>query len=197
MRPLALLLALLAPVPAAAQWRATLLVGGARVTGHARADDDPDRRAFLPHHASSLDLALDREAGSWRAGIRLARLAADLALLGETAGALVRDALHGWRLGAVGGRTLLGDPDGARLTLLAGLDAERWTLDGVSDGTRSRVAVHATAEVAAPLGGAWRLALRYGVATGASLWREDDLPEGFARRAGRERRWSVGVGREW
>ncbi len=192
---LSLLLVLFLPVATlGAQWQWSLTAGSASVSGHARAEDDPERPEVAPNHPMTLTLAVTRQRGAWRAGLQLARTRSDLGIRGIETAVVTRGTLRAWGTGVEIGRRIAGTAGAPELALLAGAVLERWTFPGTSGEARILASVRGAVEGTVPLRPRWQAIIRGEAALGGSLFRESDLPLGYTTHPGRRRGIRLGIG---
>ena len=197
MRSLSVVLLLFAPVPAAAQWRLTLLHGTAEVWGHSRDEGSPDHLAFLPDRPSSNVLVVGRDLGRTRLSVEVRRTTADLTLRGPGTAIVTRSALHAWGVALEGGRRLAGADGRPTLHGSLGVLMERWDFDVNASGARWRAAGHGALEVGVPITRRWQGIFRGEMMAGPSVFSADELPEGYVRKAGWRRGVMLGAGWRW
>ena len=82
----------------------------------------------------------------------------------------------GLELGVAGRRAAVG----RRLRAGLGLGGDRWSLEGAS--ARWRATTAASLEADLPVARGWSAVVRGEVTVGSSVFRADELPEGFTRR---------------
>ncbi|MBK7594176.1 MAG: hypothetical protein IPJ11_02725 [Gemmatimonadetes bacterium] len=185
----------LLPPPLAAQREISLLGLTGNAAGHARADLDPDRPTIAPDHPASWQLGLATDHGPWRVALLLRHARADLAIRGTQSAVLTRDAIRAWRVGVEVGHRVAGAPDAAAVHLLSGIAAARTTFPVTGGDPRTVVTGHLAVQGRAPLTPRWLIVVRGEGGIGGALFDADELPSGYAVRAGRE--WSLGVGLGW
>lgn len=196
-RPLVLVVALswLLAHPLAAQRELSLLGLTGNAAGHARADADPDRPTIAPDHPAAWQLGVAHDRGPWRAALLLRHAQADLAIRGTQSAVITRDAIRSWRVGVEVGPRVAGAPGGATVHLLTGIAAARTTFP-VTGGDPRTVVVGLLAVLGqVPVTPRWAVVVRGEGGIGGALFDADELPPGYAVRAGRE--WSLGVGLGW
>lgn len=198
----ALLLLLFAAVllplrPLSAQWQLSLLAGTATTAGHARAELDPELTAILPDHPVSWSLGLAREYPAWRVSLDGSRITSDLAIRGRSTSLVTRDALSAWGVGLELARRLRGRPSESSLWAGIGAAAERWSFDIAGGDPRWRVSLRGSLQIEVPLTSGWSGLLRAEASVGASLFRVEELPGGYSRRAARRAGMQLGVTRRW
>lgn len=190
-----LLLVGLPPAPLAAQQSFSLLVFTGNAAGHARAETDPDRPAVTPDHPVGWEVAAIRDHRAWLGALRLRHAQADLAIRGSSSAVLTRAAVRSWSLGLETGRRLAGRPEAPALYALVGLAVERATFPVTGGDPRTVVVTQAALEGTVPLTTHWRAVWRGEVGRSGALFGADELPPGYAVRAGR--RWNLGFGLGW
>lgn len=190
-----LVLAVLPATPLAAQRSFSLLALTGNATGHARADADPDRPAITPDHPIGWEVAVVQDHHAWRGAFRLRHAQADLAIRGSTSAVLTRAAVHSWSLGLDAGRRLAGRPDAPALHALLGVALERATFPVTGGDPRTVIVAQAALEGTVPLTPHWRVVSRGEAGRSGALFGANELPPGYAVRAGR--RWNLGVGLGW
>lgn len=190
-----LLLLALPPVPLHGQWQLNLVAGSARSAGHARADGDPEHPEVGPDRPATLALSLVRGLGAWQVGASLNRATADLTIRGRESAVLTRGGLTAWGAGVEIGRRIAGRTGAPTLAAVAGGAIERWSFPVSGGDPRTVVMARAALEGQLPLRAHWCGIVRGEAAVGGSLFSADELPPGYAVRAGR--RWGLGLGVGW
>lgn len=183
--------------PLSAQWRLAISAGTAATSGHARDAADPEQAAILPDHPVSWLLALARQRGSWRVGIDGSRITSDLAIRGSSTSLVTRGALSAWGLGFEASRRLAGHAAAPSLWAGVGAVYERWSFDIAGGDARWRASGRASLQLDAPLSRRWSALVRGEALAGASLFRVEELPEGYTRRASQRAGLLLGVSRRW
>ena len=110
---------------------------------------------------------------------------------------MTRDALAAWGVGLELARRLRGRADGNALWAGLGAVAERWTFDVAGGDPRWRGSFRGSLQLDLPLIGAWHGLVRTEASLGASLFRADELPEGYRRHTARRAGMQLGVTRRW
>ncbi len=192
---LLLLLFALSPAPLHGQWQWNLVAGSSRSAGHARADGDPEHPEVGPDRPATLTLSLVRGLGAWQIGASLNRATADLTIRGSESAVLTRGGLTAWGAGAEVGRRVAGRTGAPTLVASAGGAIERWSFPVSGGDPRTVVVARVALEGQVPLRANWRGIVRWEAAVGGSLFGADELPPGYAVRAGR--RWGLGLGVGW
>ncbi len=188
------LLLLLPLQSSAAQWHVTAMHGSGTVSGHSRDDSGPEVLGFLPDRPSSFALAIGHDLGGIRVSLEVRRTSADLALRGDNTLIVTTGALHAWGGALEGARRVVGRDGQPTLRAGLGLLAERWTFDIAGSDPRWRAAARGALEVTVPIAGHWNGVLRGELAAGPSLFRLEELPEGYGRRMGWRRGIVLGIG---
>jgi hypothetical protein len=183
--------------PLSAQWQLSLLTGASATAGHARAALDPEQTAILPDHPVSWGLRLAREYPAWRVSLDGSRITGDLAIRGRSTSLVTRDALAAWGVGLELARRLRGRPDDNSLWAGLGAVAERWSFDVAGGDPRWRGSLRGSLQLDVPLIRGWNGLVRAEASVGASLFRADELPEGYRRRPARRAGMQLGVTRRW
>ncbi len=187
------LLCLTAPLPAQREISVLGLTGNS--AGHARADADPDRPTIAPDHPASWQVGITSDRGPWRVALLVRHTQADLGIRGTESAVLTRGAIRTWGVGAEVGRRVAGHADAPTLHALVGLGAARTTFPVTGGDPRSVVVGRLAFVGGVPLTSRWRAVVRGEGGIGGALFGADELPPGYAVRAGRE--WSIGVGLGW
>lgn len=190
---LLLLCAALLPSHAEAQWRLSLAAGPAATTGHSRDNEDLDQPAILPDHPVNWMLGLARQRGQWRIGADAHRLTSDLAVRGKAASVVTRGALSAWGVGVELSRQVAHATAGPTLQVGAGGVFERWAFDVTGGDARWRAAGRISLQLDLPLARRWAVLVRGEGLGGRSLFRQDELPEGYTARAGYSAAMLLGV----
>jgi hypothetical protein len=164
---------------ASAQWSVDAGIRAPRFSGGAV--EPATGRSLRPYRPTVLEIGLDRLGRRAGLGLRFHYASSSLALEGEDAVAAVKDALTVYgaepnasiRLSRVG-------PEGV-LRLSGGPLLEIWKLPDL--GSRLRVGLAASVELAMPLGGPWSGVASLGGAVSGSPFTEEDLNPGLEPRA--------------
>jgi hypothetical protein len=172
------LLLLVSSAPVAAQWSVSAGVRSPRDAGGAI--EPATGRSLEPYRPTMWEVGLDHATGRVGVGLRLRYASSSLALEGDEAVAIVKDALsvYGFdpevslRLGVLGA--------GAVVRVLAGPVLELWKLPDI--GSRVRVGASAAIALEVPLGGRWSAVARAGGAVTSSPFEAEDLDVGLERR---------------
>lgn len=173
-------LVLVAPVsPAAAQWSLSAGVRSPRYSGGAV--EPASGRSLGPYRPTMWEVGVDRALRRVSLGLRLRYAPSSLALEGEEAVAVVKDAMSVYgvdaevsiRVGALG--------PGATLRLFAGPVLDIWKLPDI--GTRLRPGASVSVGLEASLGGRWSAVARAGGAVTGSPFDAEDLDQGLEPRA--------------
>jgi|CXWL01.1.fsa_nt_gi hypothetical protein len=181
--------------PLHAQRSFTLLGLTGNASGHARADDDPERPTIAPDHPAIWQLGLTEDHDAWRVAAVLRHARADLAIRGTTSAVLTRGAVRSWSAGLEGGRRFAGATGAPTLHALLGVAVERTTFPVTGGDSRARLVTLVALEGAVPLSGRWHAVVRGEAGRSAALFGANELPPGYAVRAGR--RWNLGIGLGW
>ena len=199
MRHLLLALLLLPASPAAlpAQWRVALLTGTAASHGDARDETDPTRPEIHADALATLAVSLARNRGPWRIGVDLHHTSADLAEISGSTALTTRNALSAWGAALELGHRLAGRAGGPnlRVSLAAGVDRWRFELDESSP--RWRASARGAWELEAPITTRWAAVVRGQASVGPSVFRREELPEGFVQRTAVRLGMVFGVARQW
>ncbi len=183
------------PASLHAQWQFSLLGSSARSTGHAHIQDATEQLEVGPDRPSMLALTASRDYGPWRFGLALHRTTSDLTLRGSETAIVTRGDLAAWGGGVEVGRRILGVGVLPNLYGVLGATRERWTFP-VSGGDARTVTVGTAAlEGAVPFTPHWSGIVRAEGAVSGSLFGPEELPPGYAVRAGR--RLGIGLGVGW
>ncbi|MES2124001.1 MAG: hypothetical protein V4503_04855 [Gemmatimonadota bacterium] len=191
--PLLLLLASLSPARATAQWQLSLVTGWSATAGHSRDPVDQDQPAILPDRPQNWSLAVARQRRGWRIAVDGSRITADLAVRSTSTTLATRGALSAWGLGAEVGRRIAGRGDGSSLWGSVGAVYERWSFDVTGGDSRWRAAARGALQLNVPFGAHWAGLLRGELLAGPSLFRPEELPEGYGIRSARRATLQVGV----
>lgn len=176
---LAVLLASAWCPPVQAQWFAEIEVGADRFWG-GTADTTPESPSFRPYRPTTFSVGLARRGTTVAIGLRLQYMSASLALEGAEAALAVKGIFEVYsaapeviyRLTTVGQNELLLH-GGPLFEVWSATDAESQTRVGVQGAVTLRV----------PLGGRFTGTLEAGAAVIPSPFTEDQLVQGFERRA--------------
>lgn len=192
-----LLLALLLSVPTTlpAQWRLALLTGSASSHGDARNDSDPAHPEIRADAPATLSVSFARERGPWRVGVELHHTSADLAEISDASAVTTRSVLKAWGAAIEWSRRIAGGGDASALSIAVGAGIDRWTFDLDESSPRWRATARGTIEAEMPISAAWRAVIRSQAAVGPSVFRPDELPDGFVQRMAVRIGLVVGVAR--
>jgi hypothetical protein len=179
-----LLLALLLSVPTSlrAQWRIALLAGSASSHGDARDDTDPAHPEIRADAPATISAALARERGPWRVAVELHHTSADLAEISAASAVTTRSVLKAWGAAIEWSRRIAGDGDTPALSVAVGAGIDRWTFDLDESSPRWRASARGAIEAEIPISAAWRAVIRSQAAVGPSVFKPDELPDGFVQR---------------
>jgi hypothetical protein len=194
-RYLLLVLLLSFPTTLRAQWRIALLTGSASSHGDARNDSDPAHPEIRADAPATLSVALARERGPWRAGIELHHTSADLAEISAASAVTTRSVLKAWGAAIEWSRRIAGGGDAPALSVAVGAGIDRWTFDLDESSPRWRATARGTIEAEMPISAAWRAVIRGQAAVGPSVFKPDELPDGFVQRMAVRVGLVVGVSR--
>lgn len=183
----------LAPGRAAAQWRFSLSTGPATTAGHSLDSKDPDQPAILPDRPQTWTLAIARQHRGWRLGVDGSRITADLAVRSNSTSLATRGALSAWGVGAEVGHRLAQRGNGPSLWGSVGAVYERWSFDVTGGDARWRAAARGAVQLDVPFASHWSGRLRGEVYAGPSLFRAEELPEGYTTRTARRAALQLGV----
>jgi hypothetical protein len=170
-----------------AQWRLAALGASATSHGDARDDSDPSHPEFHADRPVTLTLALARNAGRWRLGVEGRHRTADLSEVSRSVAVTTFGAFEAWGAGLELGVRIAGQPSAAELRASLGIGGDRWSLEGASARWRANAAGSLEADFAVARG--WTAVVRGEVTLGPSLFRSEELPEGFSRRTN----WRTGI----
>ncbi len=165
--------------PACAQWIVSAGIRAPRFSGGAV--EPATGRSLGPYRPTMFEIGADRTIGRVGVGVRVRYASSSLALEGDEAVAVVKDALSVYgidpelslRLGTLG-------PGGA-VRLFAGPVLDIWKLPDI--GSHLRVGASAAIGLEVPFGGRWSGVARAGGAVTASPFDEEDLDLGLEPRA--------------
>ena len=191
--PLLIFLLLLPAAPLEAQWRLSLSAGSAATSGHSRDTLDDEQPAILPDHPVDWTLALVRQHRAWRLGVDGHRVTSDLAIRGRSTTLVTRTALSAWGVGAELARRIASPMAGPQFWVAAGGVYERWSFDIAGGEARWRAAARGALQLDIPLVRHWSGMIRGEASLGCSLFRREELPEGYQRRAARRLGLQLGV----
>jgi hypothetical protein len=194
--PVAVLLLLAAP-PLQAQWQLAARHGTASSHGDAEADLDPAHAALQAYRPATWTVALARDLGAWRLALELHRTTADLAEVGPSSRVTTNDVLAAWGTALEFGLRLAGQPGRAMLWLGGGGVIDRWTFDVAVNSPRTRVAARGSLDAELPIGRQWGAVIRTELLSGPSVFRADELPEGFSTRRATRIGVALGLARRW
>ena len=180
-----------------AQWRVALLHGTAASHGDARADADPAHPELQAHRPATWAVSLSRATGRWRLGIDLHRTTADLAEVGPSSSVSTKSVLTAWGTAIEFARRVAGQAGTAELFAGGGASLDRWTFDLTDDSPRTRAAARGVIEADFPIGGGWSATVRGEAAVGPSVFKLDELPDGFTPRTATRVGIVLGVARRW
>jgi hypothetical protein len=170
-----------------AQWRLAALSASAASHGDARDDTDPSHPEFHADRPFTLTVALARDAGRWRLGIEGRHRSADLSEVSHTVAVTTFGAFEAWGAGLELGVRVAGQPSAAELRAGLGLGGDRWRLEGASARWRATAAGFLEADL--PVTRNWNAVVRAELTTRPSVFRAEELPEGFSRRTN----WEAGI----
>lgn len=164
--------------PVVAQWSVSAGVRAPRYSGGAV--EPATGRSLGPYRPTMWEVGVERTAGRVGVGLRLRYAPSSLALEGDQAVAVVKDAMSvygvdpevSFRLRALG--------SGAVVRLFAGPVFDFWKLPDI--GTHLRPGASVAIGLEASLGGHWSAVARAGAAVTASPFDADDLDQGLQRR---------------
>jgi len=188
--------ALFVPLRAGAQWHLALLGGTATTQGDSRDTIAADRAEIRADRITVATLAIERAGDAWRFGAELRRLTGDLSEVTASASIDARGVVSAWG-GAITLRRRIAAGSGAALWALLGAGADRWSFDLSGSDPRWRLALHAALESEFPVGGDWSVLVRAGVTAGPSIFRDDEVAEGFTPRMALRPGYSLGLARRW
>ncbi|MGH7583773.1 MAG: hypothetical protein ACREL5_11160 [Gemmatimonadales bacterium] len=187
---------LIVPLRVGAQWHVALLGGTATTQGDSRDTLAADHAEIRADRMTVATLAIERAGEAWRVGAELRRLTGDLSEVTASASIDARGVVSAWGA-AVTVRRRITPGMGAALWALVGAGADRWSFDLAGGDPRWRLALHAALESEFPVGGDWSVLVRAGVTAGPSIFREDEVAEGFTRQTALRPGYAVGLARRW
>lgn len=190
---LRLLALLLTPAALPAQVHLTIRTGFVAHAAHATDGAATGSPTFRPGTAGDIAAALGIDRGAWRAELSLRRAPADLVLRGSDIGVITPDALTATGLAVGLGRRLAGAPERATLHVMLAAERTRWSFPGLAEPARSSWGALVALEGAVPLGGRLHGVVHLDAARSGSLFSDDDLPDGFARKVASRIGLSVGL----
>jgi hypothetical protein len=170
-----------------AQWRLAAMSASATSHGDARDDSDPSHPEFHADRPFTLTVALARDAGRWRLGVEGRHRTADLTEVSRTVAVTTFGAFEAWGVGLELGVRVAGQPSAAELRAGLGLGGDRWNLEGAS--ARWRATAAGSLEADLPVARNWHAVVRGEVTMRPSVFRAEELPEGFSRRTN----WQTGI----
>jgi hypothetical protein len=183
--------------PLQAQWGIALRHGAAVSHGDAQGDVDPAYPELQAHRPATWTFALSRDAGAWRLGVDLHHTTADLAEIGGASTVATASVLASWGLGAEFARRIAGQRESAGLFGVIGASIDRWTFDLTESSPRNRAALRGAIEAEFPIGNGWLTTMRGEVSRGPSVFKADELPDGFTTRAATRLGIVLGLARRW
>jgi hypothetical protein len=173
-------LVLVAPVsPAAAQWSLSAGVRSPRYAGGAV--EPASGRSLGPYRPTMWEVGVDRASGRMSLGLRFRYAPSSLALEGEEAVAVVKDAMSVYGVDAEVSFRVAALGPGAIVRLFAGPVLDIWKLPDI--GTHLRPGASVSVGLEASLGGRWSAVARAGGAVTGSPFDAEDLDQGLEPRA--------------
>ena len=190
-------LILSAPTVLPAQWQLALRHGTASSHGDAGADLDPTHPELQAYRPAMWTLAFARDIGAWRFELDLHRTTADLAEIGSSSSVTTNGVLSAVGGGLAVGIRIAGQPDRASLYVGAGAVVDRWTFDVADNSPRTRAAARGSLEADLPIQQRWSAVIRGELLAGPSVFRTDELPQGFSTRLATRVGVALGLARRW
>ena len=170
-----------------AQWRLAAMSASATSHGDARDDSDPAHPEFHADRPFTLTVALARDAGRWRLGVEGRHRTADLSEVSRSVAVTTFGAFEAWGAALELGVRLAGRPSAAEFRAGLGLGGDRWSLAGAS--ARWRATAAGSLEADLPVTRNWNAVVRGEVTMRPSVFKAEELPEGFSRRTN----WQTGI----
>ena len=180
-----------------AQWQVALRHGTATSHGDARADLDPTHPALQAYRPGTWTLAVAHDPGAWRLALDVHRTSADLAELGSSSTVTTDGLLSAVGAGLELAYRIAGASAGSSLLLGGGVVIDRWTFDVADNSPRARVAARGSVEADLPIQHQWIAVIRGELLAGPSVFRPDELPEGFSTRPATRIGVALGLARRW
>lgn len=184
---------LLVPALLPAQFDLTVRTGFVAHGPHATDAAASGAPSFRPGSGGEAALGLGVVAGDWRIAVGYRRAPADLVLRGDDAGIITPDAIAAHGLTLELGRRIAGPATGSTLHVLLGAERTSWSFPGLDEPTRSGWGGVVALEGAVPFGRRVAGVVRVEGARSASLFTEEELPDGFSREAANRVGLSVGI----
>lgn len=178
-----------------AQWRVALLTGTASSYGDARDDTDPAHPEIHAEGPATLTISLAHEHGPWRVGLELHHTSADLAEISASSAVTTRNVLKAWGTAVELTHRIAGRPGSSALHVSLGAGIDRWTFDLVESSPRWRASARGALAAELPINPAWSAVIRGQVTAGPSVFKPEELPEGFVQRTAFRLGLVVGVAR--
>jgi hypothetical protein len=176
------LLLLAGPTTLHAQWRVTLLTGTASSYGDARDDTDPTHPEIHADAPATLAVSLVRDRGPWRVGLELHHTSADLAEISGSSAVTTRSVLKAWGLAFDLTHRLAGREGAPALFVSLGAGVDRWSFDLAESSPRWRATARGALDAELPINPAWGVVIRGQATAGPSVFKAEELPEGFVQR---------------
>jgi hypothetical protein len=178
------------PSQALSQWSVSLTLGSDRFWGGSL-ENAPEHKSFRPYRPTVFGAGLQRQAGTIGLGVRVRYTKASLGLEGSDAVVAVKGAFTvvgiapevSYRVATLG----LGN----QLLIHLGPLVEFW--DPIDLERRTRVGAQGAVSLGVPLGGPFTLSLGGNLALISSPFEEDDLLDGYERRALWRRGFAAGL----
>ncbi len=189
--PLSLLLLIL-PAVLPAQFDIGLRLVDRRSSAHADAPRLTDSPGMRPQPALGVGVDLGWQRGPWRFGLSGARAGHDLAVAGGGSGVLSEGLLRSTSVTVRGGRALL-RRGGGELAWAVGVTGIHWSFPGVEEPARWRWGATGLLEATAPVSARWQVVSQLAVTRMASLFTDQELPEGYHRRGAMMFELSIGL----
>lgn len=169
-----------APQKAWTQWSVSVAVESDRFWGGS-IENAPERKSFRPYRPTVIQAGVERRTGSIGFGLRIRYTEASLGLEGEEAVVALKGAFTVVGLAPEVSYQLTTVGPGNRVVVHAGPLIEFW--HPIDTDSRTRVGAHGGLSLAVPLGARLALTLGGDLALISSPFEEDELIEGYDRRA--------------
>ncbi|HEY3935055.1 MAG TPA: hypothetical protein VGL65_10620 [Gemmatimonadales bacterium] len=196
-RTFILALLLVPPASLSAQWHAAILGGTIVSRGDARDALDPDHPEIRADRLVVVTATVAQSLGRWRIGLEARHAGADLAEASDAAVITTPGVLSAWGAGLEVAIRVVGRAAGPSLYAALGAGADRWSFDLDQSTPRWRSAIRGALEASLPIGRGWDAVARSEVTRSPSIFRADELPEGFEARAAWRRGVALGIRRTW
>lgn len=164
-----------------AQWRVAVLTGTASSHGDARDETDPAHPEIHAEAPATVGMSVADERGPWRVSLELHHISADLAEVSGSSAVTTRGALKAWGTALELAHRIIGRQGAASLFATLGAGIDRWTFDLDDGSPRWRAAARSALELELPINPMWSGILRSQATVGASVFKPEELPEGFVQ----------------